>query len=80
MQLNIRTYNFGFTLSSVYTLADGTVEWTPGVTMNFTYRFADDPAGETLLGNITWRVDLNAPAHWTHEEKECKLSILASQL
>ncbi|GBP51725.1 hypothetical protein EVAR_96276_1 [Eumeta japonica] len=49
--------------------ADGSVEWTPGVTMNFTYRFADDPLGETLLGNITWRVDLAAPAHWTHEEK-----------
>ncbi|KAG6458042.1 hypothetical protein O3G_MSEX010630 [Manduca sexta] len=49
--------------------ADGTVEWTPGVTMNFTYRFADDPAGETLLGNITWRVDLNEPAHWTHSER-----------
>ncbi|KAJ0177909.1 hypothetical protein K1T71_006782 [Dendrolimus kikuchii] len=48
--------------------ADGTVEWTPGVTMNFTYRFADDPLGEILLGNITWRVDLNEPAHWTHAE------------
>ncbi|XP_072949994.1 apolipoprotein D [Epargyreus clarus] len=48
--------------------ADGTVEWTPGVTMNFTYRFADDPLGENLLGNITWRVDLNEPAHWTHSE------------
>ncbi|XP_053605721.1 uncharacterized protein Karl [Plodia interpunctella] len=47
---------------------DGTVEWTPGVTMNFTYRFADDPLGENLLGNITWRVDLNEPAHWTHSE------------
>ncbi|CAG4974867.1 unnamed protein product [Parnassius apollo] len=48
--------------------ADGTVEWTPGVTMNFTYRFADDPLGENLLGNITWRVDMNEPAHWTHSE------------
>ncbi|CAH2040693.1 unnamed protein product, partial [Iphiclides podalirius] len=48
--------------------ADGSVEWTPGVTMNFTYRFADDPLGENLLGNITWRVDLNEPAHWTHSE------------
>ncbi|KAI8420755.1 hypothetical protein MSG28_007969 [Choristoneura fumiferana] len=48
--------------------ADGSVEWTPGVTMNFTYRFADDPVGENLFGNITWRVDLNQPAHWTHAE------------
>ncbi|XP_061704933.1 uncharacterized protein LOC133516168 [Cydia pomonella] len=46
--------------------ADG--GWTPGVTMNFTYRFADDPLGENLFGNITWRVDLNQPAHWTHAE------------
>uniref|UniRef100_A0A2H1WKQ0 SFRICE_033760 n=1 Tax=Spodoptera frugiperda TaxID=7108 RepID=A0A2H1WKQ0_SPOFR len=49
--------------------ADGSIEFTPGVTMNFTYRFADDPLGETLLGNITWRVDLNEPAHWTHAER-----------
>ncbi|KAG7309584.1 hypothetical protein JYU34_004048 [Plutella xylostella] len=49
---------------------DGAVEWTQGVTMNFTYRFLDDPLGETLLGNLTWRVDLAAPAHWTHEEKD----------
>nr|XP_037867585.1 uncharacterized protein LOC101739113 isoform X1 [Bombyx mori] len=47
---------------------DGTIEWTPGVTMNFTYRFADDPIGETLFGNITWKIDLNQPAHWTHAE------------
>ncbi|CAG4964669.1 unnamed protein product [Colias eurytheme] len=48
---------------------DGTIEWTPGVTMNFTYRFADDPIGENLYGNITWRIDLNEPAHWTHSEQ-----------
>ncbi|XP_041989053.1 uncharacterized protein LOC121740429 [Aricia agestis] len=61
-------------MKSVFTQDDhvqyenGTVELTPGVTMNFTYRFADDPIGENLLGNITWKVDLNAPAHWTHAE------------
>ncbi|CAH3994274.1 unnamed protein product [Pieris brassicae] len=48
---------------------DGTIEWTPAVTMNFTYRYADDPIGENLYGNITWRVDLNEPAHWTHSER-----------
>lgn len=53
-------------------VSDGSVEYTPGVTMNFTYRFADDPLGENLFGNITWRIDLNAPAHWTHEEKTCE--------
>ncbi|VVC96663.1 uncharacterized protein LOC126975906 [Leptidea sinapis] len=47
---------------------DGSIEWTPGVTMNFTYRFADDPLGENLYGNITWRIDLSEPAHWTHSE------------
>ncbi|KAJ2947556.1 hypothetical protein O0L34_g17346 [Tuta absoluta] len=47
---------------------DGSIEFVPGVTMNFTYRFADDPIGENLLGNITWRVDMNEPAHWTHAE------------
>ncbi|XP_049871101.1 uncharacterized protein LOC126370296 [Pectinophora gossypiella] len=57
-----------FTQDDHIPAADGSVEWTPGVTMNFTYRFADDPLGENLLGNITWRVDLNEPAHWTHAE------------
>ncbi|CAG9787124.1 unnamed protein product [Diatraea saccharalis] len=57
-----------FTQDDHIAAADGTVEWTPGVTMNFTYRFADDPLGENLLGNITWKVDLNEPAHWTHSE------------
>lgn len=56
----------------VTSFPDGSIEFTPGVTMNFTYRFADDPLGETLLGNITWRVDLNEPAHWTHAERTCK--------
>lgn len=53
--------------------SDGTIEWTPAVTMNFTYRFADDPLDENLLGNITWKVDMNEPAHWTHSELTCKL-------
>ena len=57
-----------FTQDDHVPAVDGTVEWTPGVTMNFTYRFADDPIGETLLGNITWKVDMNEPAHWTHAE------------
>lgn len=42
--------------------------WTPRVTMNFTYSYTDDPDLSSLLGNITWRVDPDQPAHWTHEE------------
>lgn len=44
--------------------------------MNFTYRFADDPLGETLQGNITWKVDLAEPAHWTHSESTCKYNLM----
>nr|CAD7410213.1 unnamed protein product [Timema poppensis] len=41
----------------------------PEVSMNFTYIFTDDPEGEKLVGNITWRIpNGNKPAHWVHAE------------
>ncbi|KAJ8682144.1 hypothetical protein QAD02_017936 [Eretmocerus hayati] len=42
----------------------------PGVTMNFTYSFSDDPINEQLVGNITWSIPLaEMPAHWLHAEQ-----------
>ncbi|PSN41023.1 hypothetical protein C0J52_19845 [Blattella germanica] len=39
------------------------------VSMNFTYTFTDDPAGELLYGNITWDIpDSKRPSHWVHAE------------
>lgn len=41
--------------------------------MNFTYTFTDDPAAETLYGNITWEIpNPNRPSHWVHAEDTCK--------
>lgn len=41
----------------------------PEVSMNFTYAFTDDPAAETLHGNITWEIPNPAlPFHWKHAE------------
>nr|CAD7454015.1 unnamed protein product [Timema tahoe] len=45
----------------------------PEVSMNFTYIFTDDPEGEKLVGNITWRIpNGNRPAHWVHAEDSCE--------
>lgn len=45
----------------------------PGVFMNFTYSFTDDPDHELLAGNITWELpDPQQPAHWVHAEDTCK--------
>jgi len=46
----------------------------PGVFMNFTYSFSDDPDHELLSGNITWALpNPTQTAHWIHAEDTCKL-------